>query len=124
MPIRQGTQVGVRCQVRLQPLFLRRTGAATAHLAAVRVQDDDVPCADIITIVPRRRIARRGAEVTEVPTGARHLVFMVAHSRTDDTPGSSPARVKRLLIFRQCPVFILRIAQRKHRREIFVDEQV
>src|SRR5215216_1099922 len=110
MPIRQGTQVGMRCQIRLQPSFLRRTSATTAHLATIRVQGDDVPGADIKAIVTFGRIARRGTEVTVVTAGTSRQIFMVANGRPDDALGSSPAGIKGLLIFRQSPILILRIA--------------
>ncbi len=49
-----------------QPLLLRRAGAAAADDRAVRVQRDDVPAAEVVAVVPLRRVAGRRAEVPEV----------------------------------------------------------
>ena len=53
-------------QVRRQPLALRRRAAA-AGIAAVRVEGDQVPAADVEAVVALDRAARRGAEVLVVP---------------------------------------------------------
>src|SRR5689334_15897534 len=98
MPICQRAQIGMSCQICLQPLFLRRTVRTATHLVTIRVQDNDVPGTDFITIVTFGWIASRGTKIIVVTTGASHQIFMVASGRMDNTLGSSPTGVKGLLI--------------------------
>ena len=65
-----------------EPLLLGGAGSARNDRAVeVRVQNDDVPGAQVVAVVALRRIARRGAEIGEVRGRIRRVVVMVAGSR-------------------------------------------
>ncbi len=69
MPEGQGALVKVRRQVSLQPAILRRSRAAAAHVAAVRIQGDQMPGTDIETVPALTSGARCRTEVLEIAGG-------------------------------------------------------
>src|SRR5207302_10680274 len=64
-------------EVAPEPLVLRRGGGAAAgNELAVRVEDDDVPSADLVAVVALRRVSRRGAKIRVVPGRAGSVVIV------------------------------------------------
>jgi hypothetical protein len=64
MPHRDGARRRVRGEVFADPLLLSRSGLASAgDFAAVAVDDDDVPGAEVVAVVPLLRISRGCSEV-------------------------------------------------------------
>src|SRR5512138_409736 len=114
----------MRCQVSFQPLLLRRTGAASAHLAAVRIEGNDVPGTNIVAVISFRLIPRGRTKVTVVAIRARSVVFVVSNGGADNILDPAPAGIERLLEFFQRSIFILSIAKRKDSCIIFACQQV
>src|SRR5207249_128173 len=77
VPVSEGAELGVGREVGAQPLHLRRT-RRDVDLA---VDGEDVPGAQVVAVVPFRRIARGRAEVSEVPRRVRRCVLVVARYR-------------------------------------------
>ena len=81
MPVGEERLAGVGRQVGPQPALLGRAcRAAAGDLAAVAVQHDDVPGAQVVAVVARARRAGRRAEVGEVGSGLPG-VLVVAERR-------------------------------------------
>ena len=80
MPIGQCTHAGVSRQVRFQPLLLRRTGATSTHLATIRVQGNQMPGTDVITIVTFGAVASRGTEIIVVTAKLIHFTYTLTEA--------------------------------------------
>src|SRR5207248_9148221 len=91
--------VRVRDEVVAEPRLLRRAGAAAAHLRAVGVEGDQMPCADVEAVVALRAIAAPArliadaVEVVEVPRCAGRLVLVIADRRVRELHGAAPGGV-------------------------------
>src|SRR5690349_22754478 len=124
MPVGKRTHVWVGCQVCFQPDFLRRTGATTAYLAAVRIEGNDMPGADVITVVTLGPVSSRRAKVGEVTSGTGSQILMIADCRAGDIFDAAPAGIVRLLIFRQRAVFVLNIAEDEDRCKVGIQHHI
>ena len=93
VPVRQRAGGGVGGKIRAQPGLLRRSGAAAADGRAVAVERDDVPRADLVAVVPQRRVAGGRAEIAVVAARVRRHVVMVAGRGTRVGFARSPGRV-------------------------------
>jgi len=67
MPVSERTVVGVRCQVRLQPLVLGRTATAAADITAIGIQGNDMPCPDVEAVIALTGLPGCGPEVVKIP---------------------------------------------------------
>jgi hypothetical protein len=75
------------CEILREPRPLGGGCAATAHLVAVAVQDDDVPAPAVVAVVALAGIAcLLGAEVVEVGGGALGAVLVVTHGGLREGP--------------------------------------
>src|SRR6266550_9500437 len=90
MDVRRGAGVRMRGQVSREPSLLCAPGLA-GDMTAVGIQRDQVPCADVVAVVPLRRVAGGGTEIPEVPArvppalgAAGCVVLVIAHSRVGD----------------------------------------
>src|SRR6266576_2930810 len=66
MEVRQGAGVRMRGQVVREPSLLCAPGLA-GDMTAAGIQRDQVPCGDVVAVIPLRRIAGGGTEIPEVP---------------------------------------------------------
>ncbi len=79
MEDRQGTRPRIRSQVSLQPLSLRGSGTAAANLGTIAVEDNDVPAANVIAVIPLAGITRCCTKVAEIAGSyRRRIVFIIA----------------------------------------------
>ena len=90
VPISQGTLGRIRGQIGAQPQLLRGTGLTTADLFAITVERDQVPSAQVETIIPFVRWAGGQAKITKVTGGACRVVIMVACGRKSDRLDPAP----------------------------------
>ncbi len=88
MPVREGALLGVRGQLRAQPLLLRRTHG---HGDLV-VQHHDVPRADVVAVVVVVDGSAGGAEVLVEARRVRGLVVLLAHRRPGPRLVPAPRR--------------------------------
>ena len=134
MPIRKRAVGGVCSEVRLQPLFLRRTrGTRDRRTGAVRVQRDDVPGTDVVRVIPLTRITRRCAEIVEVGSGlpgcvaivcARRLVFVVPRDRVRDRVEPTPTGIVRPRECVRAAALVGEVSERQNRRDFAAEEEV
>ncbi len=137
VPVRQGAGVRVGRKVLSQPLTLRRVLAAPAGLAAVGVEHDHVPGADVVAVVALVRVPGSGAEVAVVsgctfvarvaPRPLRTVrgdVLVVAHRREGDVLDPPPRQVVGLLVRLQTAAVVLVVAEGHYCRETLVHQQV
>jgi len=106
VPISQNTIIRVRREIRLKPLSLRRSCATPADIGTVGIQRDEVPGADVETVVTLAGLTGGGAEVVEVAGGAGiragavgaagGKVFVVADDRVGQGLDTTPTQVVRL----------------------------
>ena len=90
MEVRQRASVRMRGEVVREPDLLRAPGFA-GHVAAIGVERDQVPWADVVAVVALRRITGGGTEIPEVAARAhpavgpaRRVVFVIADGRVGD----------------------------------------
>jgi hypothetical protein len=76
VPESQGAGLGVRCQIGLQPLVLRRSLLEVDHI--VDVEHDDVPVPQVQAVVAQPTGAHPVAEVIEGGGGVCRAVLMIA----------------------------------------------
>ena len=82
MPVGERACFRTRREIGSQPLLLRRPGRAQYYPATeIRVENDDVPVAQIVTVITLRRIPSRRPEITEVSRCARRAVLVVSRAR-------------------------------------------
>src|SRR2546425_11848854 len=95
MPVGERARRSMSRQVSAQPRLLPRARLAAAYSRAVAVDDDDVPGAELVAVVPAVRRTGGCAEVREVAGGAGGEVLVVAGSgmsaRKETTPGRGVA---------------------------------
>src|SRR5437867_8580914 len=72
----------------------------------VCVENDDVPAAEIITVVALPRIAGDCAKVREVPVGVSASIFVIARRGTSSCLLASPGWLIALLVLVDRPVFV------------------
>src|SRR3989304_5492018 len=93
-----GAGVGGGREVGAQPALLGRAGAAAAGGAAVRVERDQVPGADVVAVVALAAVTGRPAlvagavEVVEEARRAGGEVLVVADRRARDALDTAPGR--------------------------------
>src|SRR4051794_37524886 len=110
---------GMSSQVIAQPRLLRRPRRAPPDRAAVAVQCNEVPSAEIEAVVALPTIAcgacagANSVEVIEVPTGTGRVVLMVPGRRPRYRSKPAPRRLIKILIVRQRSVFVLIITERQ-----------
>src|SRR6476469_10180143 len=91
-------------QVSAQPLLLRRALLAAADVGALGVERDDVPCAQVIAVVPLVGVSRPGTEVGEVAPGFRRTVLVVAwHGKGHALDLAPPRPVEADYLFQRPP---------------------
>src|SRR5581483_7069114 len=59
MPVGERAAGWMGGQIGAEPTFLRRSRVAAADFVAVRIEGDDVPAAEVVTVVAGRRVAGR-----------------------------------------------------------------
>jgi hypothetical protein len=90
MPIGQHTRRATRRQIRTQPSLLRRSGMTPADLITVAVERDQMPLADLETVVAEPAHTGSSArhadavEIVEVSRSAWCAVLVIARCRPDD----------------------------------------
>src|SRR3990172_11816266 len=92
MPVGGDADGLVRGQVRAQPLFLCRTGAAAADLRAVAVEHYDVPAAQVVAVVALPGITGGRSEIDEVAGRPPCVVVVVAGRWQRPCPVPTPRR--------------------------------
>ena len=88
MHVGHGAGDRIRCEIRSQPALLRRAALAAAGGAAVGVQDDDVPVAEVVGVVA----APREPKERDRRVGGARPVFVVAE-RCSRAPAESGPRI-------------------------------
>src|SRR6185295_2563177 len=124
MPVGEGASAGMSGEVRRQPLELRRAGSAAANIGAVRVEDDDVPGAELVAVIAPGPLAGGGTEIIEVTGGARRSILVIARRRAQQRAQPSPRRMERRQVLRQSAVEVLVVSQQQHGVETVPDQQV
>src|SRR5947207_15294157 len=66
------------CQIRAQPLLLGRAGLTATYEAAIAIDHNDMPGAQIVAVEALGRIASGGPKIGEVARRARRLVLVIA----------------------------------------------
>ncbi len=92
VPISEDIGLCVRSEVGPEPRHLGRAGAATADRRAVRIQDYDVPGADVVAVPALRRVPGARPEVPEIPSCPRRVVVVVACGRPGAVAVAAPGR--------------------------------
>src|SRR4051794_9476919 len=108
VPISKGASRGVICEILSQPQKLW----ATVDSVAVAVRNHDVPIAEFVTVVPRARIAGRGAEVAEVPVCVLDGVLVIPHRWMRSVSELAPGRVIAIFEFRDAARLVGVVAER------------
>src|SRR5439155_16883259 len=130
MEVRQRARVRMRGEVVREPDLLCAPGLA-GYVAAVGVQRDQMPCADVVAVVALRRIARGGTEIPEVPARvlaavrtARRIVFVIADDRVRDRLHGidAPRGIVRLLERSSPSAFVLFVPEGEDRGEGSTDQ--
>ena len=124
VPISQRTLGRIRGQIGAQPQLLRRTRLTTADLCTIAVERDQVPNAQVETIIPFVRWAGGHAKITKITGRACGVIFVVACSRKSDRLELAPGWFIGFLELVQRAILILIIAHRQHRRWIDLGQQV
>src|SRR5579859_545338 len=79
VPVSHGASRRMLRQIMLQPLFFRGAGGASARqLRAVAVDNDHVPCSQLVTVVSLFRIARGLAKVIKVRGSAAGMKLVIS----------------------------------------------
>src|SRR5450631_1372234 len=78
MAVRDDAGIGMLAKIAAQPSFLRRALAAAAHTrgAAIRIQRDDVPHAEVVTVIALVRRTCQSAPVFEIFSGCRAVLVV------------------------------------------------
>src|SRR5437867_11152700 len=111
VPVRKRARGRMSGEIGPQPPLLRRSGPASAHRAAIRIEGDEMPHSDVEAVPPFALVAGRAAEVREVTRRARRLVFVVTGSRVCQRFHASPRTVVGGAEADQRPSFVLEIAE-------------
>ena len=83
----------MRGQIFTQPIALSGSGVAAAGFNALAVQNDDMPAAKLVAVIPFARIARCSAEVLEIVSGTGGMKFVIARSGPGAAFHASPGLV-------------------------------
>ena len=83
----------VRLQIRAQPFFLRRAGLAPTYLGALTIEDDNVPRAEVITVIALLWITGIRAKIIKIGSSAAGVKLVVTGCRTSASFLSPPGRV-------------------------------
>jgi hypothetical protein len=134
VPIGQRTIVRVSGQILLKPLALRGTGPASTGVATIRVQCDQVPGANVETVVALALVAGRRSEISKVTVrggirartirAARGKVLVVPHRGTCDRFDTPPTQIIGLQPGLIASAVILIISQQQDSRQIGIDKQI
>lgn len=124
MSIGKSAGIGMRGEVVLQPGFFGRPLPAAAQFPrpAIGIENDDVPCAEVIAVIPFSRVSGLLAPVTEVAGGGGTVVLMIARGRARARLEASPGRSITFLKFFVSAVLISQIACGEDRTGNLVDE--
>src|SRR6185503_12939944 len=122
VPVDPRAKVPVRSQVRLEPEALRGTRPASPGGTAIGIQCDQVPGANVETVIPLARQPRCRAKISKVAcrtrictravSAARGQVLVIPHRGTRDRLDASPAQVIRLQPGLIATAVVLNVAQR------------
>lgn len=117
VPDGQGARRWMLGQVGLEPLFLRGASLAASDLAAVAVDRDDVPSAEIEAVVAARRVGG-GTEVVEVVRSPGGPVVVVARDRVDPGLERAPGAVEQVGVVAGGAGAVRDVAQGQHARGV------
>src|SRR5438309_336438 len=97
MPDRQDALGLMGREIHLEPLLLRRAGAALPDVGTVRVEHDDVPRSEqgteIEAVVALARLACASPEIAEIPCRSGRLVLVISRRRVRPRLVPTPGRV-------------------------------
>src|ERR1700752_602640 len=124
MPVGQDASVWVRCKVLPQPGLFRRTLPTAAQLldSAVRVQNHDVPSAQVVAVITFLRFASLLAPVKEIPRRVRTVVLVITRSRFGPLLETPPGRLVAILEFLVRAFLVGKIAFREDGPRNIVDQ--
>src|SRR5207249_11194353 len=114
MPKGQGTELTMGRQIVEEPFVLSSTLAAT-HRATVAIENNDVPSAQVQTVVALRRLAGCRTPIVEVSKRLQSKVLVVAENRDRASLELPPSGTLRLDYVAVCPVTECPAAHGKHR---------
>src|SRR5262245_19419947 len=115
MPVRERAFPLVRGEVPPEPGLLRRAGVTAADFAAVAVERDDVPGADVVAVPAPSWPSGAGAPVREVARGASSVVLVIPGGRPGQGPQGPPAGLVTLREVVEAAVLVGKIAERSDR---------
>jgi len=110
MPVGEGTALRARGEIGAEPLLLRPAGMPVD----VAVQDDDVPIAEVVAVVPLVPVRGSHAEIGEVPLRGRRQVVVIPGRGTSPLPVTAPGGLVAPRVFGRCAVLIGVVAEREH----------
>src|SRR5438132_9928599 len=133
VPVREHALRGIRGQLGTQPGLLGRARTTTADGRALGVERNDVPPADVETVVTHSETPGGGTKVSEVPSCVPRRVTVrptgsdvvaVAGARMRDREVAPPAWAVRLLVGAVAATAVLRIAEGQNRGGHQAREQI
>jgi len=98
MVIDQRTDIWVILKILLEPDILRTTSAASTGLAALRIESNNMPGTNIVTVIALATISSWTVRVSdtipiiEIINGIRYQIFVVTSNGVRDREESSPGR--------------------------------
>ena len=129
VPVGEHAGGRVCCEVALEPVVLGTALVAASDLAAVRVEGDQVPVADLVAVVAAPALARgavchaAAVEVVEISVGIVEFVLVITKHRARDLIELAPARLVGGLELLQRRVLVLEIPEGQHRGQVAAPEQ-
>lgn len=121
VPVSQSASDWVRVKIGAKPLFLRRSGVASANVFAFAVYNDDVPRAEIVAVVTGLRIACGRTKIVKIRRSPGGMEFVIARRGARAGFGAAPRFVVALEVF-LAAVGIGEIAHGKHRAGNFIEQ--
>src|SRR5579872_3453611 len=111
MPVRQNAFRGILIQISPQPPLLRRAFLAAAHIRALAVQGNNVPPAQVKTVVALAGLPCAVPEILEIAGRPCGVIFVVSRRRAGTRFMPSPGLV---ITFAEVSLAAIRISQIAH----------
>src|ERR1700724_437138 len=80
MPVNQDTFGRIFLEIVAQPLFLRRSLLASAHIGALAIKRNNVPATQIEAVVTTARLSGSLAKIMKIAGRSGRVIFVVPQS--------------------------------------------
>src|SRR5579859_7541228 len=114
MPIGEDELRRILLKIGSQPLLFWRSLLTSAHIGALAVESDNMPCAQIEAVITTAWLSGGFAEVVEVTCRSRCVIFVVAHGGAGAGSVPSPGPGVAVAEVRAAAVGINRVAKRQN----------